>query len=109
MYIHHMQNPASTPPRDRCAAGTLRRASRSVSRLYDHRLARAGVTSTQFSILRALERHAEPVPLSALAEEQVLERTSLYRALDPLIREGLVTLAAGNGRRAKVAALTTMG
>lgn len=93
----------------KCAAGTLRRASRSVARLYDSRLARAGLTNTQFSILRALERHEQPVALSHLAQELVFERTSLYRALEPLRREQLITIAAGSTGRAKEAALTRRG
>jgi DNA-binding MarR family transcriptional regulator len=94
---------------DKCAAGALRRATRSVARLYDGRLAPAGLTSTQFSILRALERHGEPVALSPLAEERVFARTSLYRALEPLRREGLITIAPGAGGRAKKAPLTQRG
>jgi DNA-binding MarR family transcriptional regulator len=92
-----------------CAAGTLRRASRAVSRLYDSRLARAGLTTTQFSLLSALARDGEPVSLTALANEQVLERTSLYRALAPLSREGLVRLIGEKGRRAKGVELTARG
>lgn len=92
----------------KCAAGTLRRASRSIARLYDGYLARAGLTTTQFSLLTQLERHGDAVPLSQLAEEQVFERTSLYRALAPLEREGLVRVTAGRGR-AKQAALTARG
>lgn len=92
-----------------CAAGTLRRATRSVARLYDSRLAQAGLTNTQFSILRALERHEQPVPLSHLAQELVFERTSLYRALEPLRREGLITIAARSAGRAKETALTRRG
>ena len=94
---------------DKCAAGTLRRATRSVARLYDASLAPAGLTNTQFSILRALERHDEPVALSRLAQELVFERTSLYRALEPLRREGLLTIAAGSVGRAKEAVLTRRG
>jgi DNA-binding MarR family transcriptional regulator len=93
----------------KCAAGTLRRASRCIARLYDGHLARAGLTTTQFSLLTQLERHGEPVPLSQLAEEQVFERTSLYRALEPLRREQLITIAAGSSGRAKEAALTRQG
>jgi DNA-binding MarR family transcriptional regulator len=85
-----------------CAAGTLRRATRSIARLYDGHLARAGLTTTQFSLLVALERRAEPTPLIALAAEQVFERTSLYRALAPLEREGLVVFTAGRGRSKQV-------
>ena len=95
-------------PATKCAAGTLRRASRSIARIYDAHLARAGLTTTQFSLLAQLERHATPVALSQLAEEQVFERTSLYRALRPLERQGLVRVTAARGR-AKEAALTARG
>ena len=92
-----------------CAAGTLRRASRSVSRFYDSRLSSAGLTTTQFSLLRALERHGEPIALTSLAADQVFERSSLYRALEPLRREGLVEIDAIGGRRAKQVGLTARG
>lgn len=91
-----------------CAAGTLRRATRSIARAYDRRLAAAGLTTTQFSILRAIERRDAPVALSELADEQVFERTSLYRALEPLERDGLVSITPGRGR-AKYVALTAKG
>ncbi len=98
-----MSNPAST-----CAAGTLRRATRSIARLYDARLAEVGLTTTQFSILRSLAGNRGPVALSTLAEQQVFERTSLYRALEPLRRQRLIVINAGDGR-SKVVALTKLG
>jgi DNA-binding MarR family transcriptional regulator len=91
-----------------CAAGTLRRATRSISRLYDAHLAHAGLTTTQYSLLVSLERHRGTVPLSQLGEEQVFERTSLYRAIEPLRRDGLIALTDGPGR-AKQASLTKRG
>jgi DNA-binding MarR family transcriptional regulator len=100
---HHMK-----PAADQCAAGTLRRAARSIARVYDRQLASVGLTTTQFSILRTLRRHGTPVPLSALAEELVFERTSLYRALEPMRRDGLVDVSPGLGR-AKQVALTPGG
>lgn len=95
-------------PRSICAAGTLRRATRSIARLYDNRLAAVGLTTTQFSILRSLAAANGPVALSELAHDQVFERTSLYRALEPLRRQRLIAIKAGHGR-AKVAALTPLG
>lgn len=91
-----------------CAAGTLRRATRSVSRLYDTHLAKAGLTTTQYSLLVSLGRRGEPRPLTELAAEQLLERTSLYRALEPLKREKLIVFSAGPGRT-KLVALTAQG
>jgi len=91
-----------------CVAGTLRRATRSVSRLYDAHLAHAGLTTTQYSLLVSLARHGEPMQLADLALQQTFERTSLYRALEPLRREKLVAISAGPGRR-KLVALTSRG
>lgn len=92
-----------------CAAGTLRRASRSLTRFYDAHLSSAGLTTTQFSILRTLQRRRGRAPLSELATALVFERTSLYRALAPLRREGLISIRDGADRRAKNVALTPKG
>lgn len=100
---------ATDPTTIPCAAGTLRRAARSIARVYDTHLAKAGLTTTQFSILRALERRGAPVPLSSLAEELVFERTSLYRALQPLQRARLISFATRGARGAKTIALEAEG
>jgi len=89
-----------------CAAGTLRRASRSLTRLYDVHLARVGLTTTQLSILRTIQRHGGRMPLAQLALDLVFERTSLYRALSPLRRGRLLTVRTGSDRRAKDVVLT---
>lgn len=107
MYIHHMLD-ITTGAASKCAAGTLRRATRSIARVYDARLAAAGLTTTQFSLLRAIERHDGPVRLADLADELVFERTSLYRTLEPLAREGLVAVTNA-AARAKQVALTAKG
>ena len=102
-------NTGIDPARLPCAAGTLRRASRSLVRLYDSHLAGAGFTTTQFSILRTLQRHRRPMALTRLADELVFERTSLYRALEPLRRERLIGIQAGRDRRVREVVLTTRG
>jgi DNA-binding MarR family transcriptional regulator len=92
-----------------CACTTLRKASRAVARLYEGHLAQAGLTATQFAILRALERGGAS-NLRPLADELVMDRTSLYRAIAPLERSGLVVIEADAGdARARLAALTTAG
>src|SRR5262245_11267394 len=106
LHIQHMTNDERTIDPTACAAGTLRRASRSLTRLYDAHLARAGLTTTQFSILRTVQRHGGRMALSQLADDLVFERTSLYRSLMPLRRGGLVTLRTGSDRRAKDVLLT---
>jgi DNA-binding MarR family transcriptional regulator len=89
-----------------CAAGVVRRASRSLTRLYDDHLAKAGVTTTQLSILRTLQRNGGRMSLVDLARDLVFERTSLYRALSPLRRAGLVAVRVGADRRARDVTLT---
>jgi DNA-binding MarR family transcriptional regulator len=92
-----------------CACTTLRKASRAVARLYERHLAEAGLTATQFAILRALERRGASGP-SRLADELVMDRTSLYRAMGPLERAGLVACEAdARDARARRAALTAAG
>jgi DNA-binding MarR family transcriptional regulator len=71
-------------------------------------LAEVGLTTTQFSILRSLAEATAPVALTELADQQVFERTSLYRALAPLRRRRLIVISAAGGR-AKVVALTPLG
>ena len=92
-----------------CACTTLRKASRAVARLYERHLAEVGLSATQFAILRALERGGTS-NLRPLADELVMERTSLYRAIAPLERGGLIVIEAAAGdARARRASLTAAG
>jgi DNA-binding MarR family transcriptional regulator len=79
-----------------------------MSRFYDERLAEAEVTVTQFAILRRAGMHGR-VAQNRLAEEMVMERTSLYRAIEPLKRRRLVRLRPGTDRRQKDLELTAAG
>ena len=90
-----------------CASTTLRKASRAVGRLYDAALEPTGVTANQLSILRTIERMDGPL-LSRLSERMVMDRTSLYRALAPMERDGWVTIEPAGGR-AKRVGLTAAG
>ncbi len=91
-----------------CACGGLRRAARAISRVYEAALAPLDLTATQFSILVAVELRA-PVPLSRLAERLVLDRTTLYRAVKPLVRRRCLRIGPGRTRRERTAALTEAG
>ena len=100
---------ASAPVDLPCACTTLRKATRAVARLYEGHLGAVGLTATQFAILRAIERR-EPYNLRPLADELVMDRTSLYRAIAPLERDGLVAIEAdGSDARARRASLTDAG
>jgi DNA-binding MarR family transcriptional regulator len=95
------------PQRDDCFA--IRQAARYVSQLYDRHLARAGLTTTQYTIMCKLRR-GDGMTMKELADSMVMERTTLVRATQPLQRDGLVT-AAGTGHKGKslLLALTVAG
>ncbi|WP_043203228.1 MarR family winged helix-turn-helix transcriptional regulator [Paraburkholderia acidipaludis] len=84
------------PEHDDCFA--VRQAARHLSQLYERHLSAAGLTPTQFSILGALE-HRSSLTMAELGRALVMERTTLVRALRPLLRNGLVADAAGTRRR----------
>lgn len=103
----HMHHNASTVDPLACACNALRMASRAVTRFYDEIMAETGLSLAQFAVLRTIARH-EALPLMALAHHLVMDRTTLYRTLKPLEREGWVTLEGGGGR-AKNVRLTEKG
>lgn len=72
-----------------CNYFALRQATRAVSVLYDRHIEKAGITSPQYSILRAI--HNNPgISMQELADIMVMDRTAALRALQPLTRESLV-------------------
>jgi DNA-binding MarR family transcriptional regulator len=92
-----------------CNCLALRQAARHVTQFYDQCLARAGLRTTQFSILARLKRLG-PLTINALARELVMDRTTLGRNMLPLEREGLITIEDGApDRRSKVLHLTKAG
>ncbi len=104
-----MSIPEYHPPALPCACSALRQATRAVSRHYEAFLAPAGVTVTQYSLLRYLQREGA-TPLRRIANAMELERTSLYRALATLERDGLVrSWTDPDDARVKQAELTEAG
>lgn len=92
----------------RCANFNLRKASRAVGQVYDAALRPLGLKGTQFSLLTALALTG-PVTLTRLAEELVMDRTSLTRNLQPLVRRGYVGETRGDDRRQRILGLTEAG
>src|SRR5688572_23028859 len=76
----------------KCVCVRARRATRSLTGLYDQALKPAGVKITQFSALRNIDR-LQPVSISRLAQEMALDRSTLGRNLLLLRRKGLVSFS----------------
>jgi DNA-binding MarR family transcriptional regulator len=92
-----------------CNCLALRQAARHVTQFYDGYLAAAGLRATQFSILVRLRRLG-PMTINALAEQMVMDRTTLGRNIKPLEREGLIVTRTGEkDRRSKEMHLTPAG
>jgi DNA-binding MarR family transcriptional regulator len=97
------------PSAEACNCHALRAAARHITQAYDQFLAPAGLRTTQFSILAKLKRKG-PLTINALAEDMVMDRTTLGRNILPLERDGLIKIqpSATDGR-AKELNLTKAG
>lgn len=91
-----------------CACSKIRRASRALTRIYDAALAEAGLTTSQFAILRTLERLG-PSSVTALAHATGHERSAMTRNLRLLEEHGLVGIGAGADQRCRAVAITAAG
>jgi len=92
-----------------CVSTALRRADRAVGRHYDEALRPSGLTIRQFSLLSLLSRAPDDLTLGEFAEAQVIDRTSLSRALAPLVAAGLVAIEPGADRRTRMLRITDTG
>ena len=96
--MHGMNRPSSS---DECNCFALRQAARYVTQLYERHLGQVGVTPAQFTILAKLSRQSNLMMID-LADEMVMDRTTLVRALKPLQRDGLLTADAAEPAAAEV-------
>ena len=91
-----------------CYCSSLRQASRYVTSFYDQVLSGSGLRVTQFAILSRLRPRAATV--TQLAQGMVMDRTTLARNLQPLVREQLVQIRPSEqDRRERVIELTDTG
>src|SRR5262249_13034865 len=87
----------------------IRQAARHVTQFYDQHLASSGLRTTQFSILAKLKALG-PLTINALANEMVMDRTTLGRNILPLERDGLIEIRpARSDRRSSELHLTAAG
>jgi DNA-binding MarR family transcriptional regulator len=92
-----------------CAAGTLRRANRVVSRYYDTILKPSGLRATQYTVL-SLVAYKTPISINQLAKMLVMDRSTLARDLQPLERQGFVSIAISEtDNRVRLASITKQG
>ena len=92
-----------------CNCTALRKAARHLTRFYDACLATVGLRGTQYAILLYLSRQGV-VPVGALAEAMVMDRTTVGHAIKPLERDHLVSIDVDPAdRRSRLISLTEDG
>jgi DNA-binding MarR family transcriptional regulator len=100
---------AALPVSEVCNCFAVRSAARHVTQLYDQMLAPSGLRATQYAILYRLKQFG-PLTINALAEQMVMDRTTLGRNILPLARDALIRIEpAPSDRRAKEIRLTAAG
>jgi len=86
-----------TLPQLVCVCASLKRASRSVSRLYERALGPSRLSVPQFTLLYVLAR--QPLVQGMIAELLTIDRTTLTRTLAAMERRGLIRAQAGEDKR----------
>jgi len=91
-----------------CLCGNLRMASRALTTLYDGHLKPSGLTSNQLALLWPIVA-MEPVPMSEVSRQVVMDKTTVSRNVQGLIAAGLVEIRAGEDGRHRLLATTARG
>ena len=91
-----------------CKCFKMRKASRVVTQFYDKKLKPVGIRITQFTIL-SLIATSKNKTLISLAEELLMDRTTLTRGLNILLKEKLIEQIKTKDSRKKIMKLTDKG
>jgi len=106
-----MATQTSTRPDTRprgCTNLKLRQLARRVTQHYDVELGKAGLKTTQYSLLSHVLRLG-PIRPGDLAQVMTLDASTLTRNLKPLLAAGWVELAAGADGRSRSVTITESG
>lgn len=91
-----------------CLCASMRRATRSLTQLYERELAPVGLSATQMTILQVLSRAGE-MRQGALGEMLAMDSTSLTRTLAIMRRELWLAERQGADRRERLIRLSRRG
>lgn len=97
----------SFPPMQ-CLCGALRRVERMMTRLYEQQLRAVGLSIGQYSLLTMLENKG-PLSQQQLGDMLAMDKATLSRNVQPLLRDGLVSVGTGTDRRIKYLTATEAG
>jgi len=92
----------------KCTCFNLRKATRTVTQLFDEVMQPTGLRATQFTLLAAISSTGA-VTIRRLSQVLVMDRTTLTRNLKPLETKRLVKIVPGEDRRTRTLTLTGKG
>lgn len=93
---------------DPCYCIRMRRAANRITDYYGDMLLATGVTPNQFSLLATLS-HMEGCGTGQLAKAVGLEKSTLVRTLQPVIKAGFIRDSAPQHTRKRQLSLTSLG
>ena len=91
-----------------CSNFKLRQLMRRVSQHYDAELGKAGLKTTQYSLLTHVDRLG-PLRPGELAHSMSIDASTMTRNLKPLVAAGLISVAPGSDGRSQSVAITESG
>lgn len=96
------------PPYELCYCNAARGSARLLSRLYDRHLSPAGINIQQMTIL-SMVLFNPGILIAELAEQMIMERTTLVRALKPLQEAAYIETEPSGSGRALALTITPQG
>ena len=105
--VHRLPSDPAARPQG-CTSFKLRQLMRRVTQHYDLELAKAGLKTTQYSLLSHVLKMA-PVRPGELARAMTMDASTLTRNLRPLIASGWVELSPGEDGRSRCVTITPAG
>ena len=91
-----------------CTCFNMRKAARVVTQVYDDAFRELGLRGTQFTFLAHAAAYG-PITVTKLADMMFTDRTTLGRNLQPLEKNGYITVEPGKDKRQRVVSLTDEG
>ena len=91
-----------------CACFNIRKSARVLTQYYDAVLQPLELRATQFTILGVLSA-CSGITVTDLAEQLMMDRTTLTRNLRPLEKQGLVNTRTGDDKRTRLILLSNKG
>ncbi len=91
-----------------CVAGRIRVLNRLVTRIFDEELRDLGLTVAQANVLVVVGRLG-PVPMGQVGERLSLEKSTLSRNVERMVRQGWIDATPGDDGRTQLLRLTPAG